>query len=330
MMVDTGSSADIVYLRAYDKLGLSRKHLKTVATPLTGFTGHYMHPVGIAELDVTVGNGSRTVTVRASFTVVDIADKYYNGLIGRPLLTVLRAIVSHLHLKMKFPTPGGVGEMSGDKKRGRECYQLSIPKGLSRRDPPKRKRYQEKHPGVMNVREPTTSESQDNDPKELESRKRGEPHEDLEMVAFDERKPDRVFRIGTRLGEEHMKALIDLIKKLVDGSAGHEVFDFLDASRGYHQIIRDAHDQEKTAFITEYGLYCWRVMSFGLKNARAIYQRMVNAIFKSQIGIKMDIYVDDMLVKSKKRGDHFRNLEESLGRLNECKLRINPEKCSFG
>ncbi|GAA0168005.1 hypothetical protein LIER_22823 [Lithospermum erythrorhizon] len=114
MLVDTGSSDDILYLRAYDKLGLTRKHLKLVATPLTGFTGHSINPVRIAELDVIAGNASRTVTVRAAFTVVDIVDPSYNGLIARHLLTALLAIVSSLHPKMKFPTLGGVGEMSGD------------------------------------------------------------------------------------------------------------------------------------------------------------------------------------------------------------------------
>ncbi|GAA0146552.1 hypothetical protein LIER_06478 [Lithospermum erythrorhizon] len=64
--------------------------------------------------------------------------------------------------------------------------------------------------------------------------------------------------------------------RLVDDSVGHEVFDFLDASRGYHQILLDESDQEKTTFITEYGLYCWRLMPFGLKNVQATYQKMVN------------------------------------------------------
>ncbi|GAA0148843.1 hypothetical protein LIER_08175 [Lithospermum erythrorhizon] len=59
--------------------------------------------------------------------------------------------------------------------------------------------------------------------------------------------------------------------RLVDGSAGHEVFDFLDASQGYHQILMAPEDEEKTAFITENGLYCWKVMPFELKNARATY-----------------------------------------------------------
>ncbi|GAA0174452.1 hypothetical protein LIER_27841 [Lithospermum erythrorhizon] len=87
--------------------------------------------------------------------------------------------------------------------------------------------------------------------------------------------------------------------RLVDGSAGHEVFEFMDASRGYHQIRMAPEDEEKTAFITEYGLYCWKVMPFGLKNTGATYQRMVNSIFSSQLGRNMEIYVDDMLIKSR-------------------------------
>ncbi|GAA0150114.1 hypothetical protein LIER_09125 [Lithospermum erythrorhizon] len=67
------------------------------------------------------------------------------------------------------------------------------------------------------------------------------------------------------------------LARLVDGSVGHEVFDFMDASRGYYQIKMYPEDEKKTAFITEYGLYCWKVMPFGLKNAGATYQRMVNS-----------------------------------------------------
>ncbi|GAA0151080.1 hypothetical protein LIER_09874 [Lithospermum erythrorhizon] len=171
MLVDTGSLTDILYLRAYDKLGLTRKHLKPVATPLTGFTGHSIHPIWIAELDVTIGQGSRMVTVRATFTIVDIANLTYNSLIGKPLLTALRTIVSPLHLKMKFPKPKGIGEMKRDQKRGRECYQLSIPRGLSKTDPPNRIRHQERHPGVISIGETTESECQDNDPKDLEIHK---------------------------------------------------------------------------------------------------------------------------------------------------------------
>ncbi|GAA0155165.1 hypothetical protein LIER_12950 [Lithospermum erythrorhizon] len=99
---------------------------------------------------------------------------------------------------------------------------------------------------------------------------------------------------------------------LVDGSAGHEVFDFMDTSRGYHQIRMLPEDEKKIAFFIEYGLFCWTVMPFGLKNAGATYQRMVNAIFANHIGRNMEIYVDDMLVKSKEMGHHLENLKETF------------------
>ncbi|GAA0184156.1 hypothetical protein LIER_42526 [Lithospermum erythrorhizon] len=123
--------------------GLPCKHLKQVSTPLTGFTGHSVYPTGIAELDLTVGEAPRTTTVRASFTVVDILNPSYNGLIGRPLLNDLRAMVSHLHLKMKFPTSEGVGEISKDQEKARVCYQLSILRGTSLKTPPRQKRTRE-------------------------------------------------------------------------------------------------------------------------------------------------------------------------------------------
>ncbi|GAA0162625.1 hypothetical protein LIER_39449 [Lithospermum erythrorhizon] len=111
--------------------------------------------------------------------------------------------------------------------------------------------------------------------------------------------------------------------RLVDRSARYEVFDFLEASRGYHQILLEQEDQEKTIFI-KYGLYCWTMMPFGLKNAGATYQRMVNSIFSDQIGRNMEIYVDDMLVKSERQEEHLGNREETLMKLKERHLRINP------
>ena len=63
-------------------------------------------------------------------------------------------------------------------------------------------------------------------------------------------------------------------------------------------------DQEKTMFVTDNGIYCYKVMSFGLKNAGATYQRFVNQMYKDQLGDTMEVYIDDMLVKSKQAKDH--------------------------
>ncbi|GAA0178126.1 hypothetical protein LIER_29794 [Lithospermum erythrorhizon] len=83
-------------------------------TPLTEFTGHSVYLLGVASLWVTMGKGVTSTTFRVQFTVVDIHDSSYNGLIGRPILTAIKAIVSPVHLKLKFLTEGHISEMSGD------------------------------------------------------------------------------------------------------------------------------------------------------------------------------------------------------------------------
>ena len=98
------------------------------------------------------------------------------------------------------------------------------------------------------------------------------------------------------------------IDQIVDASAGHGMLSFLDAFSDYHQIPMHPHDAEKTAFITPHGLYCYNVMSFDLKNVGATYQRLVTKIFRPLIGKTMEVYIDDMLVKSKERPDHTKHL----------------------
>ena len=89
-------------------------------------------------------------------------------------------------------------------------------------------------------------------------------------------------------------------------------------------------DQEKTAFITSQGLYCYKVMPFGLKNARVTYQRLVNKMFSKQIGTNMEMYVDDMLVKSKEKSAHLDDLREMFTTFRQYQMKLNPSKCAFG
>ena len=91
----------------------------------------------------------------------------------------------------------------------------------------------------------------------------------------------------------------------------------------------DEEDQEKTAFITSQGLYCYKIMPFGLKNAGATYQRLVNKMFNKQIGRNMEVYVDDMLVKSKEELTHLDDLRETFVTLKQYQMKLNPSKCVF-
>ena len=84
------------------------------------------------------------------------------------------------------------------------------------------------------------------------------------------------------------------IDQLVDSTAGHKLLSFMDTFSGYNQIRMDEVDQEKTSFITNQDLFCYKVMSFDLKNARATYQRLVNHVFHPQIRQNVGVYVDDM------------------------------------
>ena len=119
---------------------------------------------------------------------------------------------------------------------------------------------------------------------------------------------------------------IDLI---VDATAGHELLSFMDAFSSYNQIIMDSDDQEKTSFVTGKGTYCYQVMSFGLKNAGVTYERLVNKMFQKQIGASMEVYIDDMLVKSTTAELHVTHLFEAFQILREFNMKLNPSKCAF-
>ena len=119
------------------------------------------------------------------------------------------------------------------------------------------------------------------------------------------------------------------IDQIVDASAGHGMLSFLDAFSGYHQIPMHPPDVEKTSFITPYGLYCYNVMPFGLKNAGATYQRLVMKMFRPLLGSTMEVYIDNMLVKSKQRTDHATHLQQDFDLLWEYGMKLNPLKCAF-
>ena len=102
------------------------------------------------------------------------------------------------------------------------------------------------------------------------------------------------------------------INQLVDSIMGHKLLSFMDAFSGYNQIRMDKVDQEKTSFITSQCQFCYKVMPFELNHAEATYQRLVNHMFHLQIGQNMEVYVDDMLVKSLDEEKHLDSLSRNL------------------
>ena len=103
----------------------------------------------------------------------------------------------------------------------------------------------------------------------------------------------------------------------------------MDAFSGYNQIRMDEVDQEKTSFVTSQSLFCYEVIPFGLKNAGATYQRLVNHMFHPQIGQNMEVYVGDMLVKSQDEGRHLDDQQETFNTLRQYHMKLNSSKCAF-
>ncbi|KAL0420282.1 UNVERIFIED_CONTAM: Transposon Tf2-12 polyprotein [Sesamum latifolium] len=116
---------------------------------------------------------------------------------------------------------------------------------------------------------------------------------------------------------------------MIDATTGHEALSFMDGSSGYNQIRMAPTDEDLTAFRTPKGIYCYKVMPFGLKNAGATYQRAMQRIFDDILHKNVECYVHDLVVKSKKREDHLYDLRKVFQRLRRYQLKMNPSKCVF-
>ena len=200
VLIDNGSSVDIIFTSAFDKMGIGREKLELVNTHLRGFSGEKVLPLGSIQLVLTLGEPPCQATITARFLIVD-APSTYNMLLGRPSLNAIKAIPSAYHMIIKFPTIHGVGMVRVDQWVARECYTASM-----------------KQRAVDNV-----------NVDELDMRDevitRPEPSEELEPVSLDD-DPEHLAYIGSKLAEDLKSLLTQFLRQ------NRDVFTWKQANMG--------------------------------------------------------------------------------------------------
>ncbi|KAJ8514059.1 hypothetical protein OPV22_004493 [Ensete ventricosum] len=190
VMIDTGSSTDILYFNAFQRLGLTDLDLAPLTSTLTGFTGDFVSPLGATTIPVTFEGEPRSKTLLVSFMVVKLPSMY-NAIIGRPTLNRLRAVVSTYHRILKFPTRTGVGEVRSDPKESRQCYLTTMMLFKKSRTEPV---------GTM----PLDPEESTRDPHSAEK---------VLELPLDPSRPNKLVKVGSGLTESQQVQLIDFLQK---------------------------------------------------------------------------------------------------------------------
>ena len=186
---------------------LGRDQLRPMNSPLVGFGGMKVQPIGTITLPVVVGTYPQHVTKNMNFLMVDCSS-FYNAIIGRPTLNSWKAVTSTYHLSVKFPTEYGVGQVQGDQLAAKECYLAMLA--------------MDDQVQTMNIEE---------------RRVMVEPTEALENISLDKSNLKMCTRVGSDLEEKTKQDLVPFLKKSIDVFAwSHEDMSSIDPSVITHRL----------------------------------------------------------------------------------------------
>ncbi|KAJ9544420.1 hypothetical protein OSB04_024127 [Centaurea solstitialis] len=357
ILIDGGSSANVIFADTLKVVGIERSEIVRRSTTLIGFNGDPMNTLGEIILPVF----AKGINKQTKFNVVD-CQSAYNVILGRPWIHEMKASqdgkksnddirLEEVVLDPEHPDrkvfvgaslPADIkNTIISFLQEHSDCFAWSHedivgidPNVISHKlnvDPTfkpikqKRRKFAPECNKVIN-------DEVDNLLKTGKIREVEYPEWLANVVVVQKKNGKwRVCIDFTDLNKACPKDPFPLphIDAMVDATAGHELLTFMDTYSGYNQILMHTDDQEKTAFMTDKGIYCYRVMPFGLKNAGSTYQRLVNMMFKEHLGRTMEVYIDDMLVKSERSIDHVAHLKQSFDILRQYKMKLNPTKCSF-
>ncbi|GKD08652.1 reverse transcriptase domain-containing protein [Tanacetum coccineum] len=327
-------------------------------TPLIGFSGEIMRPIGQIQLLVRIGDEEHSASAWMNFMVVR-SPSPYNGIIRRPRVRKLQAVLSTAHGMLKLLVEGGVITLKSSRLVLLECALVFGPEETLLAT---KLTVEERVKVAINPEYPEQTVMIGSTLTE-EGRNKfcGLLQRNLDIFAG---KPTDITGVPRHIVEHRLnmrdgcspvrqkkrgqaadrnQAIQEKVRKLVEAGIMKEVHyhDWLsnpvmvkkhddDAYKSYHQMQMEKEDEEKIAFITSQGIFCYTKMPFGLRNARATSQRLVDKAFHKYIGRNLKVYVDELVIKSRTKDEIVRDIEETFKTLREINMKLNPKKCTFG
>ncbi|RVW76965.1 Transposon Ty3-I Gag-Pol polyprotein [Vitis vinifera] len=294
ILVDPGSSANLLQASVIKQMGLELSGIENPGRILSGFNGAATTSLGDVVLPVQAG----PVILNIQFSIVEDLSPF-NAILGRTWLHYMKAIPSTYHQMVSFLTEDGQIDLYDPLRTiqiSEESTHLTHISSLLTL----------KEAWDIQVASHQLNILPSSRPVQQKDREVEYPDWLANVVVVPKKEGKwQVCVDYTNLNNACPKDSFPLprINQIVDFTAGQGMLSFLDAFFEYHQILMAPANEEKTAFITPYGLYCYKVMSFGLKNVGATYQRLMTKIFRPLVGRTMEVYIDDIVVKSKTRED---------------------------
>nr|GEY89733.1 reverse transcriptase domain-containing protein [Tanacetum cinerariifolium] len=305
-------------------------------------SGEIIWPIGQIQLLVGIGDEEHSASAWMNFIVI-MSLSPYNRIIGRPGVRKLQEVSSTAHEMLKIPVEGGVITLKSSRLIPLECALVTRPKETPRAPKPM---VEERVKVAINPEYPEqTVMTISTLTKEGRDKLCNLLQRSLDIFAW---KPEDMTGIPIHI-EEHclnvregcllvrqkkrgqttdINQTIKEVRKLVEAGIMKKVYyhDWL-SNRVMIQMVKD--DEEQIAFITSQGIFCYTKMPFGLRNAGATYQRLVDKAFHKQIGRNVEVYVDNLVIKSRTKDEIVRDIE-TFKTLREVNMKLNPKKCTFG
>nr|GEV27653.1 reverse transcriptase domain-containing protein [Tanacetum cinerariifolium] len=304
MYVDGGSLMKILYEHCFNQLRPEiMSQMVPATTSLTGFSGETIWPLGQLRLLVIIGDANHSTRAWMNFMIVGSLSPY-NGIIGRSGIRAIQAVPSTVHGMLKFLVEGGTVTI---------CSTTLIPTKFT-----------------LVITSSAVSK---------EERTRLVNFKVALHLVF----PDQEVAIRGTLSDKKRTELCSILKKdleifawqpsdLTGVPRGPKTGGGRDHERGLlpRLAVQPSHEpnEEKTAFHTGQGVYCYTKMPFGFKNDGATYQRLMDKGFESQIGRNIEVYVDDLVVKSYTEAEMMRDIEETFRTLRKVNMKVNPKNCT--